>query len=52
VGASERVCVYCDVLWLGPKEYVCPVRCYGWVQRVFVFCEMLWVGPKKCVCLM
>ena len=25
--------VFFEVLWVGPKEFVCSVRCCGWVRR-------------------
>jgi len=38
VRGSEGVSVFCEVLWVVPKECV--------------FCEVLCMGTKKCVCVM
>ena len=26
-GYFRKVCVFCELLWMGPKECVCSVRC-------------------------
>ena len=63
MNGSELVCVFCEVLWTVPKEYVCSVKRCKWFRRsaasvkcldlsevICTFCEVLWVGPKVCVC--
>jgi hypothetical protein len=51
VDGSEGVCMFCEVLCVGPNEYMYSVMCCGWfVRSVCVFCDVLWMGPKECVC--
>ena len=56
--------MFCELLWVCPKEFVFTVMFCGWVRRsmcvisdfvggsegVCVYCEFLWMGPKECVC--
>jgi len=61
---SERVCVYCQVLWVGPKhfvfcevlcfgpnEFVCSVRCCGWVRRRLCVLKGF-VGGSEGICVL
>ena len=47
MGWSEGVCVFCEVLWLGPKECMCSLRCCLWFQKMCVSSQVLFVDLKS-----